>query len=91
MYLAYMIGYCYSLVDTDGVQVKSIEFAKNLKLEHRELHYDIISSGPRKESFERTARRQYHARRSREIQEVMFSPLPYKDGALQPPLTTLTE
>jgi hypothetical protein len=91
MYLACMISYCYSLVDTHGVRVKSIEFAEKLKPEHRELHYDIISSGSRKESFDHAARHQYHVRRSREIREGMFSPVPYQDGAFQPTLTTLTE
>lgn len=91
MYLACMINYCYSLVDTHGVRVKSIEFAEKLKPEHRELHYDIISSGSRKESFDQTARHQYHARRSREIQEGTFSPVPYSEGIFQPTLTTLTE
>ncbi len=91
LYIGCLINYCYYLKDENGEPVKDPAYAKNLKPEHREVHYDIVAKDPKMESFTTTNRHQYHARRSREIKDGLFNPEPYQEGVFRAPLTTLSE
>lgn len=101
MYIGCLILYCYELEDPDcsegieagsGLRVKNNEYAKYLRKEHRELHYDIVAAKGRDESFTTTQRHIYHARRMKEILAGEFEPEPYDGKAdFRPSLTTLAE
>jgi hypothetical protein len=71
------IGYCYQLTDTNGLRVKSVEYADCLQPEHRELHYDLIEEGDlKKRATSGNAGHRYHVRRAQEILEGNFNPQP---------------
>jgi len=91
LYLGCLIYYCYYLKDANGEVVKDPAYAKKLKPEHREVHYDFVADSAQQENFTTTSRHQYHARRSREITEGTFTPQPYQKAAFRLPLTTLPE
>src|ERR1700709_482313 len=80
LYIGCLINYCYYLQGSKGETVKDPAYAENLKPEHREVHYNIVSADPKEESFTTTSRHMYHVRRSREIKEGSFAPKPYKKG-----------
>ncbi|QSZ29567.1 hypothetical protein DSL72_004082 [Monilinia vaccinii-corymbosi] len=91
LYIGCLIGYCYFLQDSDGQLVKTHAYAEKLKLEHREVHYDITSENPDKTSFTTTKQHKYHVRRDREIREGTFIPKPYEQGVFRTNLTTVSE
>ncbi|KAF8852125.1 hypothetical protein BDZ45DRAFT_695359 [Acephala macrosclerotiorum] len=76
LYIGCLINYCYAMQNTEGESVRSPSYAEKLKPEHREVHYNITSSDPKEESFTTTNRHAYHVRRSREIKEGIFTPIP---------------
>ncbi|CZR62757.1 uncharacterized protein PAC_12654 [Phialocephala subalpina] len=91
LYISCLINYCYAIQSAEGELVKNPTYAKKLKPEHREVHYNITSSDPKEESFTTTNRHIYHARRSREIREGIFIPTPYGKGVFKLPLTAVPE
>ena len=91
MYISRLINYCYNLTTLDGHPVKDPAYAKKLRPEHREIHYDIVSDDPKAESFTITKRHEYHVRRGKEIKDGVFSPQPYKKGVFRPELAILSE
>ena len=88
LYIAGLISLCYDLTDKDDIKVRSIEYGEKLKVEHRELHYDIVAG---KQSFNHTARHRYHAQKYREIKAGLFNPVPYQKDGYRPDLCTLEE
>jgi hypothetical protein len=90
LWVACLIGYCYALTDSDGSPVKEALYAKRLKMEHREVHYHIVSK-EQTEEFTTTNRHQYHMRRYREIKEGTFIPSPYKKGVHKASLNAILE
>lgn len=88
LYVAGLMTFCYALTDEDGGEVKTIEYGERLKVEHRELHYDILAG---EQSFTHTARHRYHAQKYREIKAGLFTPVPYQKDGYRPQLGTLTE
>jgi hypothetical protein len=88
LYIAALINYCYALKDKDGNKVKSIEYGDMLKVENRELHYDILAG---KQSFTHTARHRCHAQKHREIKAALFTPEPYQKDGYRSQLATLSE
>jgi hypothetical protein len=91
LYIAVLIVYCYELRDGNGEDTKTVNYARNLKEEHRELHYDIVAADSKTEDFISTRRHRYHARKYREIKEGAFTPKPYKKGSIRLELGTLVE
>ena len=91
LYIGCLINYCYYLQCSEGDPVKSTAFAEKLKLEHREVHFNIVSADPKEESFTTTSRHTYHVRRSREIKQGTFVPKPYEKGVFRAALTTVSE
>lgn len=92
LYLFSWIGYCYLLTDTNGVIVKSVEYAKFLHPEHREFHYDLIEEDhPKKMGISGNASHQYHVRRLREILEGSFNPQPSDEHSFLPQLPPFSE
>lgn len=91
LYIGCIINYCYYLRDSKGEPVKSNGYAENLKPEHREVHYNIVSADPKAESFTTTNRHIYHVRRSKEIQQGSFEAKPYEKGVFRSSLTTVSE
>lgn len=88
LYIAGLINYCYALTDRQGGKVKTTEYGEKLKVEHRELHYDILAG---KQSFTHTARHRYHTQKYREIKAGLFTPVPYQKDDYRPRLGTLAE
>jgi hypothetical protein len=85
LFVANLINYCYYLKDNEGHSTKSNEFANHLDLEHRELHYDIVSQDPKsKENFSSTRRHAYHVQKYLEIKEGHFKPQPYAQTGKPP-------
>lgn len=91
LYIGCLINYCYGLQTFDGEQIRDPAYAKNLKPEHREVHYNITAADIEEESFTTTNRHAYHVRRSREIKEGIFEAKPYEKGVFRAPLTTVSE
>lgn len=91
LYIGCLINDCYKLTSLNGHALNENAYAANLKPEHRELHYDIVSCDPKAESFTTRRRHEYHVRRRKEIAEGVFSPQPYKAGAFRSDLTVLVE
>ncbi|KAF2492111.1 hypothetical protein BU16DRAFT_564575 [Lophium mytilinum] len=90
LWIACLIGYCYALTDSDGSRVKEAFYAERLKMEHREVHYHIVSS-EQTEGFTTTNRHLYHMRRYREIKEGTFIPVPYTKGVHKASLPAILE
>lgn len=88
LYIAALIEYCYALTDEDGVSVKTVDYAERLRVEQRELHYDILDG---KQNYTHTARHRYHAQKYREIRAGFFTPIPYDKDGYRPQLGTLAE
>lgn len=88
LYIAALISDCYALTDEEGGKVKTTEYGERLKVEHRELHYDIVAG---KQSFTHTARHRYHAQKYREIKGGFFTPVPHHKDGYRPQLGTLAE
>jgi hypothetical protein len=88
LYIARFIEDCYALTDEDGSKVKATEYGERLKIQHRELHYDILAG---KQDFTHTARHRYHAQKYREIKAGLFTPAPYQKDGYRPQLGTLAE
>lgn len=92
LYIATLINYCYALTDDEGpggsTRVKTTEYGERLKVEHRELHYDIVAG---KESFTHTARHRYHVQKYREIKARLLTPPPYQKDGYRPQLGMLVE
>lgn len=91
LYIGCLINDCYKVTTLEGPPVKDPAYAMNLRLVHREIHYDIVSTDPKAESFTITRRHEYHVRRSKEIAEGIFSPQPYKIGMFRSDLTAVAE
>ena len=91
LYIGCLINYCYGLQDSEGEPVKTPAFAKKLKPEHREVHFNITAADPKEQSFTTTNRHLYHVRRSQEIKEGTFVPKPYEKGVFRAALTSVSE
>jgi hypothetical protein len=83
LYIGRLINYCYYLQSSEGEPVKDPAYPEKLKLEHREVHYNIAAADPKEESFTTTSRHMYHVRRGREIKEGIFVPKPYGKGVFR--------
>ena len=86
LYLANLVRDFYRLQD-QGLQVKSTGYADQLKIEHRELHYDIVGG---QGEFANSSSHHRNALIYREIKAGRFSPKPHT-VAFRPQLGTLKE
>jgi hypothetical protein len=76
-YVYGLLVYCYSLKGRLGPIVRHSAFARKLRPEHRELHYELTTDYPGKDGMTRQGHHQYHAMRYHQIKEGKFFPKPY--------------
>jgi len=91
LHLACLIDYAYSLKYHHGKASKANSFAENLREEHRELHFDMVSNSKGRESWTFARRHERHARTYRNIKEGNFTPEPCTPTAFKQSLAALPE